>query len=231
MLVNADFNQRAVVHAKDVAWVSSPIAGIERRMLDRVGDEVARATSLVRYAAGKQFSPHVHDGGEEFLVLEGVFQDEYGDFPAGSYVRNPPESKHTPRSDGGCVIFVKLWQFDLSDRTQVRLRPEEGAARKLAELEGVSAVLLFRDQQEEVRIEEWQPLAELPARQHAGGLELLVLDGQFEDSGVAFEKYSWMRLPPGETFAAKVGPRGAKVWMKMGHLSLEQLGPAQRRAG
>ena len=95
--------------------------GVERRMLDRIGDEVARATSIVRYAANSRFSPHVHDEGEEFLVLEGVFQDEHGDFPAGTYVRNPPQSRHTPGSEPGCVLFVKLRQFDPADRTQVRL--------------------------------------------------------------------------------------------------------------
>ena len=89
MQLNADFSKRAVVHAAKLDWKASPMPGVERRMLDRIGDEVARATSIVRYAPQSQFSPHVHDGGEEFLVLEGVFQDEHGDFPAGCYVRNP----------------------------------------------------------------------------------------------------------------------------------------------
>jgi len=90
-------------------------------MLDRIGDEVARATSIVRYASASHFSPHTHGGGEEFLVLEGVFQDENGDFPTGCYVRNPPTSRHTPGSAQGCVLFVKPWQFDPADRTQMRL--------------------------------------------------------------------------------------------------------------
>ena len=121
MQLNADFTRRAVVHAGTLDWVVSPMAGVHRRMLDRIGDEVARATSIVRYAQDSHFSPHVHDGGEEFLVLDGVFQDEHGDYPAGSYVRNPPTSRHTPGSAAGCTIFVKLWQFDLADRTQVRI--------------------------------------------------------------------------------------------------------------
>ena len=69
MEINADFSQRVVVHAAQLPWVPSPMAGVERRMLDRIGDEVARATSIVRYAPGSQFSPHTHGGGEEFLVL------------------------------------------------------------------------------------------------------------------------------------------------------------------
>src|SRR5512146_2892456 len=121
MELNADFSKRAVVHAGTLPWVASPMPGVHRRMLDRIGEEVARATSIVRYAPGSHFSPHVHDGGEEFLVLDGVFQDEHGDYPAGSYVRNPPTSRHTPGSDAGCTIFVKLWQFDPADRRPVRL--------------------------------------------------------------------------------------------------------------
>jgi hypothetical protein len=121
MELNADFSRRAVVHAASLAWTPSPINGVERRMLDRMGGEVARATSIVRYALRSRFSPHTHGGGEEFLVLDGVFQDEHGDFPAGSYIRNPPTSSHTPRSEAGCTIFVKLWQFDPDDRTHVHL--------------------------------------------------------------------------------------------------------------
>ena len=119
MEINADFSKRVVIHTPEVEWQDSPMKGVRRRMLDRVGGEVARATSIVSYAPDSKFSPHVHTGGEEFIVLEGVFQDEHGDFPAGSYIRNPPESKHTPGSESGCVIFVKLWQFDLQDRQQV----------------------------------------------------------------------------------------------------------------
>ena len=101
MEVNADFSKRVVIHTPEVEWQDSPMKGVRRRMLDRVGGEVARATSIVSYAPDSKFSPHVHTGGEEFIVLEGVFQDEHGDFPAGSYIRNPPESKHTPGSESG----------------------------------------------------------------------------------------------------------------------------------
>src|SRR4029453_2886488 len=121
MHLNADFTQRAVVHAAALEWALSPIAGVERRMLDRIGGEVARATSIVRYAPHSHFSRHAHEGGEEFFVLEGVFQDEQCDHPAGSYVRNPPTSAHSPGSEQGCTILVKLWQFDATDRLQGRL--------------------------------------------------------------------------------------------------------------
>ena len=113
MDLNANFAERVVVHSDQIDWQASPMPGVERRMLDRIGDEVARATTIVRYAPGSQFSEHTHTGGEEFIVLEGVFSDEHGGFPAGSCIRNPPTTAHTPGSRPGCTIFVKLWQFAL----------------------------------------------------------------------------------------------------------------------
>jgi anti-sigma factor ChrR (cupin superfamily) len=159
MEINADFSRRVAVHAAQLTWVPSPMAGVERRMLDRIGDEVARATSIVRYAAGSRFSPHTHGGGEEFLVLDGVFQDEHGDFPVGSYVRNPPTSHHTPSSAPGCILFVKLWQFDPADRKDVKLNTAGLVYEAAAGRPGVELLTLFRDDDEDVRLERWAPAA------------------------------------------------------------------------
>src|SRR5512147_2420038 len=107
MKLYADLSQRAIVFSAELPWIDSPMPGVQRRMLERDGEEVARATSIVRYAANSHFSSHTHGGGEEFLVLEGVFSDEYGDYPAGTYIRNPVGSTHTPFSQNGCTILVK----------------------------------------------------------------------------------------------------------------------------
>ena len=154
MNLNGDLSRRAVVHAGGLDWVASPMPGVHRRMLDRIGDEVARATSIVRYAPASHFSPHVHHGGEEFLVLEGVFQDEHCDFPAGSYVRNPPTSRHTPGSATGCVLFVKLWQFDPADRKEVKVNTAGMAYAAAASRPGVELLPLFCDADENVRLEQ-----------------------------------------------------------------------------
>ena len=119
MRVNADFTTVAVVDRAGADWIPSPEAGVERIMLDRIGDEVARATSIVRYAPRSSFARHEHAKGEEFLVLDGVFSDNHGDYPAGHYVRNPPGSGHTPYSNDGCRILVKLRQFDDRDLVHV----------------------------------------------------------------------------------------------------------------
>ena len=218
--VNADFTQRVALHAEEIPWQASPVAGVSRRMLDRVGGEVARATTLVRYDPASRFSPHVHDGGEEFIVLEGVFQDEHGDYPAGTYVRNPPTSRHRPGSQTGCLILVKLWQFDPADRSPVRIDLDKVGAVPDPARPGVAVTPLFRDGREDVRLEHWQAGAEVPLGD-AGGAEYFLLEGGFTEAGERFGRHAWLRLPAGDRSRAEAGPGGAKLWVKTGHLTLD----------
>ena len=218
MRLNADFTQRVVVRAAETDWVASPMAGVERKMLDRVGDEVARATSIVRFAPNSAFSPHTHDGGEEFLVLEGVFQDEHGDFPTGAYIRNPPTSRHTPRSAPGATILVKLHQFDPADRTHVRVAADKLAPVAPEGRPGVTVAPLYADAREEVRIERWAPGARV-ALEAPCGLEGFVIEGGFAEGGDDLGRWDWLRLPPGAALDATAGPEGARIWIKTGHLA------------
>lgn len=223
MKLNADWTQRVAVHASQLPWQASPIAGVERRLLHRIGAEEAQASSLVRYAPGSQFTAHSHTGGEEFLVLEGVFQDEHGDYPVGSYIRNPPGTHHTPGSQQGTTIFVKLWQFDPTDRTQVKTHIDKLARVADAQRPGASVSPLYQDEREDVRVEQWDANSRIELALPEGG-EFLLIDGQFEENGEHFEAQSWLRLPPGSRLQADAGARGAKVWAKLGHLrQLAQL--------
>ena len=217
MELNADFSQRVVVHSEKLDWQASPMKGVDRRMLDRIGAEVARATTIVRYAPDSHFSAHTHTGGEEFIVLDGVFQDEHGDFPAGSYVRNPPQSAHTPGSDKGCTIFVKLWQFVLDDRTQVMIDMNKMEPVQAGDRPGVSVIPLYMDARETVRAEMWEAGSGVELDLPKGG-EFLVLDGEFVEGSDTLVKGSWLRLPEGGRLSAKAGPAGARVWMKLGHI-------------
>ncbi|MEJ6392984.1 cupin domain-containing protein [Gymnodinialimonas sp. 2305UL16-5] len=214
MELNSDFSSRVLVHADQLDWQPSPMKGVDRRMLDRIGGEVARATSIVRYAPGSHFSAHTHTGGEEFIVLDGVFQDEHGDFPAGTYVRNPPTSSHTPGSDQGCTIFVKLWQFDMDDRTQFRKTMADELA---APIDGVATALLHEDTRERVTYSHLNAGAALTS-EAPGGIELLVIDGTLKMGGDLLARHSWIRLPEGERLSVVAGAHGARVWMKTGHL-------------
>jgi len=217
MNINADFDKRVLMHSDEIDWLASPMPGVDRRMLDRIGDEVARATTIVRYAANSKFSAHTHTGGEEFIVLDGVFQDEHGDFPVGSYIRNPPTTSHTPGSDDGCVIFVKLWQFDLDDRTQVMIDMNKNTSVDAAGRDGVAVMPLFSDADETVTMETWDAGAHVDMDLPLGG-EFLVLDGGFREGGDDLRKHSWLRLPVGNNLSAIAGKQGAKVWIKTGHL-------------
>ncbi len=187
-------------------------------MLDRIGDEVGRATSIVRYAPKSRFSPHTHGGGEEFLVLDGVFQDERGDYPVGTYVRNPPGSRHKPGSEPGCTIFVKLWQFDPEDHTALRIETATLPFGSAPGQPGVEQVRLFENEAECVRLESWLPGSLLDAAVE-GGIELLVLEGSFREAGEDFVTNSWLRLPAQSRLRAQAGSRGCKLWVKSGHLA------------
>jgi len=214
MELNADFKTRVLVRSDHIDWQASPMQGVDRRMLDRIGGEVARATSIVRYAPNSSFSAHTHAGGEEFIVLNGVFHDEHGDYPAGTYVRNPPTSFHTPRSDAGCVIFVKLWQFDKNDRTQFRKTMTQELAAPVA---GVATATLHRDPWETVTYSHIDAGAAL-SNADAGGIEMLVIEGSVAEGGDTLGKGDWLRLPEGRALSAVAGDDGAKVWIKTGHL-------------
>ena len=215
MELNTDFAKRVVIHSDQLEWLASPIPGVDRRMLDRIGGEVARATSIVRYAPNSKFSAHTHTGGEEFIVLDGVFQDEHGDFPTGTYVRNPPTTSHTPGSDDGCTIFVKLWQFDLDDRTQFR---KTMADELSTPVDGIATTELHRDTFEVVTYSHLDAGKTL-TNSDPGGIEMLVIGGTVNEGSDTLGKGAWLRLPEGETLNATADKNGAKVWIKTGHLA------------
>lgn len=217
MHINADFARRVVIGPDDVAWAPSPMAGVDRRMLDRIGGEVARATSIVRYAPKSHFAPHRHGGGEEFLVLDGIFSDEHGDYPAGTYVRNPVGSVHAPRSEGGCTIFVKLHQFDPRDSGRTVIHTDREAFRP-GRVDGLSVLLLHAFEGEQVALVRWQPGTRFDRHRHRCGAEFLVLEGAFEDEHGAYPQGTWLRSPPGSEHRP-FSRSGCLLWVKTGHLN------------
>ncbi len=227
MKINADFSKRAVVNSGTLPWVPSPLPGVERRMLERDGDEVARVTSLVRYAPASHFSRHTHSGGEEYMVLEGTFSDDYGDFPAGSYVRNPVGSKHTPRSDDGCVIFVKLWWMHPDDQDFVRVDTTRDDLWRSTDLPGVEVMELHSFEQESAAMYRLAAGATLPARDLPGGEEVFVVEGSCRDETGDYARGSWVRSPIGKAPALHTDG-GCQVFVKRGHLLDPPPGPNAR---
>lgn len=218
MRINADFDEVVVIRPADRQWVPSPAGGVERCMLDRIGGEVARATSLVRFAPNATFDAHTHGGGEEYLVIDGVFSDETGDFPTGRYVRNPIGTSHTPSMGGeGCTIFVKLHQFTADDDLQLSV---DLADAQFADApgEGVSIAPLHNHGQEKVMLIKFQPGGVAKPHDHPGGEEVLVLDGTFEDENGSYPKGTWMRSPVG-SHHAPFSTQGCLIYVKHGHLN------------
>ena len=215
MRINADFTRSSLVRYDANDWTASPGAGVHRRMLDRIGDEVARATTIVRFDPGSAFAAHTHAGGEEYLVLDGTFQDESGDFPTGSYVRNPPTTSHRPAAATGATILVKLHQFDPADRTPVHINSAQ--AKWSAVVVGVDALALHDDPREQVFMERWTPDTSR-SLDASGGLEIFVMSGTLSTGADTLGRWDWLRLPVGSGFAATAGPDGVQVWVKTGHL-------------
>ena len=216
--INADFTRRVAIDTTSLPWIASPQTGVERRMLDRIGGEVARATSLVRYAASSNFSEHEHALGEEFLVLDGVFSDEHGDYPAGTYVRNPPGSRHAPRTGPGCTILVKLRQMPPTETRRVVIDTRRA---RLADTgtPGRTRIVLHTDAStsEHVALERLAPGVRLAGCDCPGGEEIFVLSGDLADDGGRYQPGWWIRSPAGARLAwATTG--GAEYWVKRGHL-------------
>jgi anti-sigma factor ChrR (cupin superfamily) len=217
-LVNADFTQRVVLATDALPWLPSPQAGVERRLLDRIGGEVARATSLVRYAPASAFPAHEHALGEEFFVLAGVFSDEHGDYGEGTYVRNPPGSRHTPHTDPGCTIFVKLRQMKPTEIRRVVIDTTR-AIWKLEDPTGPIRLPLYYapDTGESVTLERMSPGTDLTEKDSPGGEEIFVLSGTLLDRYGSYGAGSWIRNPAG--FRSGFGSaNGATYWAKRGHL-------------
>jgi anti-sigma factor ChrR (cupin superfamily) len=216
MMLHADFSQRVVLQHQDLPWVASPVPGIERRMLDREGGEVARATSIVRYAPGSQFSTHTHAFGEEIYVIEGDLSDEHGDYAAGTYIKNPPGSAHAPKTVAGCLLFVKLRHLDPQDTARqvvdTRLSPwYQGLVA------GLTVMPLSEFGTQHTALVRWAPQTYFNPHRHFGGEEIFVVDGVFEDEHGSYPAGSWIRSP--HLSAHKpLSKTGCTILVKTGHL-------------
>ena len=217
MLLNSDFSQRAIVTPDDYQWIPSPQPGVERVMLDRIGREQARATSLVWYAPGSEFPAHSHPGGEEILVLDGIFTENGVDYPAGWYLRSPDGSSHQPSSRDGTTIFVKLRQMSADERQPVRINTQEAANWHGQPQRQVCP--LFSGASEIVQLQKLAPGERIFCAPLVGGAELILLQGEIRAPEGRYESGSWLRFPPGDMPALIATASGALFYLKTGHLS------------
>ena len=214
--IHADETERCVVDSEQLPWTASPQAQVQRRLLARDGGEVARATSIVRYAPGARFAAHVHGLGEEILVLEGTLSDETGDYGPGSYLKNPPGSSHAPYSADGCTLFVKLRHLSAQDGERVVVDTRRARWRQ-GMVAGLTVLPLSEFGTTHTALVRWAPGTFFNPHRHYGGEEIFVVEGVFEDEHGRYPQGCWIRSPhlsAHQPFSRE----GCLIWVKTGHL-------------
>lgn len=214
-LLNMDFAQRICIKPDQQTWVSSPADGVARVHLEREAEETGHTTSFVSFSPDSYFPQHTHTQGEELFVLEGVFSDENGDYPTGSYIRNPPGSTHAPFTKQGCKLFVKLDQFQKEDIQQITLKPEDQQWR--AGIGGLTVLPLHEFKGESTALVAWPKNEVFQAHTHFGGEEIVVISGTFMDEHGVYPAGTWLRSP----HLSKHFPRVEEetlIYVKVGHL-------------
>lgn len=214
-MLNMQFDQRVVINTNEQSWEPSPLPGVWRKTLAREEAEGGHATSLVRYDAGSSFSRHQHPMGEEILVLDGIFADENGNYSAGTYLRNPPGSYHTPFSENGCILLVKLDQFAADDDRQVRI--DTAQAEWLPGQGNLQVMPLHDYGAEHVALVNWPEGEKFQLHQHFGGEEIYVISGELRDEHGIYPAATWIRSPHmSEHFP--FAEQDTLIWVKVGHL-------------
>ena len=223
--IHSDLSLRAVVDSAALPWVAAPVPGVQRRMIERDGGEVARATSIVRYAAGARFLPHTHELGEEILVLDGDFGDELGTYGPGTYIKNPPGSAHAPQSISGCTLFVKLRHLAADDAGRVVV-DSRSANWYQGTVPGLKVLPLAEFGTLHTALVRWAPQTFFNRHRHCGGEEIFVVDGTFEDEHGRYPTGTWLRSP--HLSEHKPFSRdGCTILVKTGHLLAEPRSQAQ----
>ena len=217
-MLNIDFSKDIVIDTNKMDWVVSPSVGVLRKPLAREEQESGHATSIVQYQAGSSFPRHEHPFGEEILVLDGIFSDEYGDFGPDTYIRNPPGTGHAPFSKDGCILFVKLHQFDQRDRKQFSI--DTSIAEWSQGIGGLQVMSLHEFEGEHVALVKWPANEVFQPHSHFGGEEILVLSGTFQDEHGKYPANTWMRSPHMSSHHPFVEEETI-IWVKTGHLLSE----------
>jgi anti-sigma factor ChrR (cupin superfamily) len=216
-MINMDFEKRVVINSLQQDWVASPRAGVWRKPLAREEAERGHATSIVRYEPGSSFSRHDHPLGEEILVLKGVFSDESGDYPAGTYFRNPEGFLHAPFSKEGCEILVKLHQFKRGDGSHVCF---DTHTADWQQGNGNLQVLPLHDfESESVALVRWPAGERFESHVHTGGEEIYVISGELIDEHGRYPAGTWTRSPHMSQHEPYV-EQDTLIWVKIGHLAL-----------
>jgi hypothetical protein len=216
-MLNMDYAQRLVIPTRQVNWQPSPMSGVMRKRMAYEKVESGHATSIVEFRAGSSFRSHGHPGGEEILVLKGAFSDQFGDYPAGHYLRNPDGFSHAPFSNEGCIILVKLNHFDAGDEDAVRV--DTGHAGFSWVKEGIERLPLHEYRNERTQILHLKKGASYLQPAVEGEIEGFILEGEIDNDGTRLTQGTWFRNP-GLVAESWYAQEDTRVFLKTGHLPL-----------
>jgi anti-sigma factor ChrR (cupin superfamily) len=202
-----------------MAWTASPSGTVWRKRVHLVGPaESGQVTSVVRYERNSNFPEHDHPGGEEILVLDGIFSDQQGDWPAGTFLLNPEGFRHAPFSRDGCVLLVKLRQYPGPDRLQVATNTDLLAWQQTA-IHGVSSKPLYTQNgyTDCVELQKWEADTDPGVTGYPGGAEIFVISGSFADENGRYTEGYWLRFPCDATHHPHTST-GCTLYVKKGGL-------------
>ena len=217
--INGDLSARVMADTAAMEWAPSPSGTVWRKRVHLVGaPESGQVTSIVRYELDASFPAHDHPGGEEILVLDGVFSDEHGDWPAGTYLLNPEGFRHAPFSKPGCVLFVKLRQFPGAGREH-HVIDTNTLDWQSTDIDGITRKPLYRQAgfADVTCLERWAEGAGPGLVTHQQGAEWFILDGEIEDDEGVYGPGSWLRFPVGATHRPR-SAKGCTLYLKLGGL-------------
>ena len=214
--INMDLEKRVVIETQGQKWIESPSKKVLRIPLEREKQESGHVTSIVKYLPNSRFDTHIHPNGEEIFVLEGVFSDEHGDYKAGSYLRNPPGTSHSPFSLEGCKIVVKLEQFLQNDLKQTAIQTENLSWIKKDNFE---IMPLHNFGKEETLLIKWKKGQKFSRNKSIQGEELYVVSGTFKDEAGLYPTGTWVRSPM-TIETSLIADEETVIFLKTGHFKV-----------
>ncbi|CAF2122644.1 unnamed protein product [Rotaria magnacalcarata] len=239
MQICSDLSVPHVIDSNLIPFVDSPKKGVQRRMLDRTGDEVARATTIVKFDPFVKFPRHNHEGGEEFVMLEGrLFDDLSGEHNPLTYCRHGMGTLHEPwTTEEGAILLVKLRQMNDLTEAPITMIDTETSNDWKKDLDTKRERLdLFSNTKTGECV--WMEKLEAGFQSDnwvvgQGGEEIFVLKGDMsfenmdgtddENNKNNCTKGFWIRRPTdwaGRKFKG-TSENGCQLFMKTGHLAME----------
>jgi anti-sigma factor ChrR (cupin superfamily) len=189
---------RAAVLPTSLTWYQTNYTGIWFRCFESDNEiQEHPVTMLTRFDPGGFFQLHGHPGGEEILVLQGIFEDEIGIHTPGTYMLNPEGFIHRPYSNEGCLTFVKLRQHGGKTRNQVRTNIYESPWQS-GIIPKIEVKTLYQQigYPEKVWVERWQPHTKLSNIVETEVKEIFLIEGSWSDALGNYPTGSWLRYPP-----------------------------------